>query len=210
MPSGGPWWRVRVSPARQALGLLLLALASVFFYEMAAKGLRFFAVESISMEPTLFGGDRLVAIRETQYRRGDIVIVRDPQDPKGYLVKRVIGLSGDVVEVRAGAVFLNGQYLSEPYRPEPIEYSLAPYAVPPDEIFVLGDNSNRSVDSHNWNAAYRDSGTINPGSLPRVSVIARAIYQYYPVGRVGTVRRYPLYEPGPASPTRAATAPPVQ
>ncbi len=204
--SDAPWWRVRVSPPRTAIGLLVLALAGVFFYAMLAKGMRFFAVESISMEPTLFGGDRLVAMREEEYRRGDIVIVRDPLERKGYLVKRVIGSPGDVVEVRVGAVFLNGQYLSEPYRPEPIHYGLAPYTVPPDYVFVLGDNANRSVDSHNWAAAYRDNDVIVTQALPLDSVIARAVLQYYPVRRVRWIRHYPLsdqMEPPPARTTNA-------
>jgi signal peptidase I len=187
-----PWWRVRVSPGRQAVGLALLALAAVFFYAMLAKGMRFFVVDSISMEPTLHGGDRLVAMRPEAYERGDIIIVRDFIEGKGYLVKRVIGLAGDTIEVRGGAVYLNGQYLSEPYRPAPIEYRLAPYRVPANMVFVLGDNSNRSVDSHNWAAAIRNSKAAVPGAVPLDSVVARAFFQYYPPGRIGRVRGYPL------------------
>ena len=113
-----PWWRVRVSPARQVAGLFLLALASVFFYAMFFEGLRFFVVDSKSMQPTLHAGDRLVAIRRGDYAQGDIVIVRDPIERKGFLVKRVIGLPGDTIEVRGGAVFVNGQYRSEEHTSE--------------------------------------------------------------------------------------------
>jgi len=189
-----PWWRVRVSRTRQAIGLLLLVLVSVFFYAMGTQGLRFFVVDSGSMEPTVWPGDRLVAIREAEYRRGDIVIVRDPSEKKGYLVKRLVGLPGDTIEVHGGAVFLNGQYLSEPYRPEAIEYSFSPYVVPEDSIFVLGDNSNKSLDSHNWAGVRVSDGMPLPKALPAESLIARAIYQYYPLTRMGRMRHYPVDE----------------
>jgi signal peptidase I len=172
--------------------------------------MRFFIVESVSMEPTLLGGDRLVAIRQKEYLRGDIVIVRDPLERNGYLVKRVIGVSGDTVEIKLAAVFVNGQYLSEPYRPEPIDYTMSPYLVPQNFVFVLGDNSNFSVDSHNWAAAIRESDAIVPRALPLDSVIARAFLQYYPVGRMRRIRHYPLSEQIEMPPARTTVARPLQ
>jgi signal peptidase I len=187
-----PWWRVKVSRLRQVFGVALLLLAGTFFYAMLAQGMRFFEVDSVSMLPTLHAGDRLVAMRAAEYRRGDIVIVRDPLERQGYLVKRIIGVGGDTVEVRGGGLFVNGQYVSEPYRLEPIAYPLNPYVVPKDQVFVLGDNSNLSVDSHNWAAVYRDAALVLPAALPLKSVVARAFFQYYPVGKVRRVQGYPI------------------
>lgn len=205
-----PWWRVRVSPVRQAIGVLLLLAGAIFFYAMLVKGMRFFEVESASMLPTLHAGDRLVAMPADKYHRGDIVIVRDPLERQGYLVKRIIGVAGDVVEVRGGAVFVNGQYVSEPYRPELIAYPMAPYRVPEGQVFVLGDNSNMSVDSHNWAAAFLDAGVVVPAALPLDSVVARAFFQYYPMDKLRRVRGYPIDALLDSGVTRSAAAQPVQ
>lgn len=205
-----PWWRVRVSPVRQILGVLLLLLAGLFFYAMLVKGMRFFVVDSVSMLPTLHAGDRLVAIPSETYHRGDIVIVRDPNERKGFLVKRIVGVEGDTIEVRSGAIFVNGRYVSEPYRPEPIDYPMNPYTVPPGQVFVLGDNSNLSVDSHNWAAIYRDAGMVIPAALPLDSVVARAFFQYYPLEKIRRVDGYPIDAMMDVGVTRSAAAQALQ
>ena len=69
IPAQVRWWRVRVSPARHAVGLVLLGLAGVFFFAMFALGMRFFAVASGSMEPTLHASDRVVALPADSYHR---------------------------------------------------------------------------------------------------------------------------------------------
>ncbi len=192
LPPNVPWWRVRVSPARQALGLLLLALAAAFFFAMFGLGMRFYAVDAISMEPGLHDGDRVVAFPDDSYSRGDLVVLRDPVESRGHIVKRVIGLPGDKVEVFGGAVRVNGTYVSEPYRPEPIDYILEDYLVPDGHVFVLGDNSNWSVDSHNWAAAYKDVDAVVPGAVPLDSIQGRVRYRYLPLGRIGPIRPYPI------------------
>lgn len=202
--TGVPWWRVQVSPARRLFGGVLLILAALFFYAMFAKGLRFFVVDSVSMLPTLHAGDRLAAMPAKQYHRGDIVIVRDPLEREGYLVKRIVGMPGDRIEIRHGAVFVNGRYVSEPYRPEPIAYPMDIYTVPEGQVFVLGDNSNWSVDSHNWAAVYRDAGMVKPGALPIESVVARAFFQYYPVNKLRRVHGYPIDAILDTAPIRSA------
>ncbi len=205
-----PWWRVRVSPVRQVLGLLLLLLAGLFFYTMLVKGMRFFVVDSVSMLPTLHAGDRLAAIPAETYHRGDIVIVRDPNERDGFLVKRIVGVAGDTIEVRHGAIFVNGHYVSEPYRPEPIAYPMNPFTVPPGQVFVLGDNSNLSVDSHNWAAIYRDAAMVVPAALPLDSVVARAFFQYYPLEKMRRVGGYPIDAMLDVGVTRSAAAQPLQ
>jgi signal peptidase I len=187
-----PWWRVRVSPARQAAGVVLLLLAASFFYVMLGRGMRFYAVSSISMEPTFHDGDRIVAFPAEHYQRGDLVVLRDPVDNHGHIVKRVIALPGDTVEVIGGALRLNGVYVSEPYRPEPIDYVLPPYVVPEETVFVLGDNANWSVDSHNWAAAFKDAQVVVPGAVPSGFVQGRVSYRYLPFGRIGPIASYPI------------------
>ena len=191
LPTVAPWWRARVSPLRHALGVALLVLAAGFFIAMFALGMRFFAVASISMEPTLHESDRVLALRADEYVRGDLVVLRDPLSRNGHIVKRVIALPGDMVQVYGGAVHVNGVYLSEPYRPEPIDYALQ-YIVPVGEVFVLGDNANWSVDSHNWAAAFKETSVVVPGAVPMDSIVGRVLYRYLPFSRMGRVQTYPI------------------
>jgi signal peptidase I len=172
--------------------LLLLLMAGAFFYATLSGKMRFYAVTSISMEPTLKDAERVVAVPSEAYRRGDIVVLRDPVEKRGHIVKRIIGLPGDTVEVYGGAVHVNGQYVSEPYRSEPIDFFLLPYVVPAGEVFVLGDNSNWSVDSHNWAAAYKDADEVVPGAVPMGVIEGRVRYRYLPLGRAGRLRGYPI------------------
>ncbi len=188
-----PWWRVRVSPARQAAGILLLVCAGGFFYAMLGLGMRFFAVTSISMEPTLHDSDRVMALPSKSYRRGDLVVLKDPLARNGHIIKRVVAMPGDTVEVYGGALHVNGVYISEPYRPEPIDYVLE-YEVPDNEVFVLGDNANWSTDSHNWAAAFKKTNAVVPGAVALDSIVGRVRYRYLPFGRIGPVQPYPIDE----------------
>ena len=125
-------------------------------------------IPSSSMERTLLVGDHLLMSRIgydaslpfTQYhlrlwrepRRQQMIIFRSPNEPGLDLVKRLIGLPGDTVEIRSGVVFINGAALSESYRnapPNPTD-DYAPATVPPGNYFVLGDNRENSYDSRYW------------------------------------------------------------
>jgi signal peptidase I len=66
---------------------------------------------------------------------------------RNLLIKRVIGLPGDTIEIREGSLFRNGELLEEPYLLEQNMYGQASYQVPEDHVFVLGDNRNNSMDS---------------------------------------------------------------
>ena len=125
-------------------------------------------IPSSSMENTLLVGDHLLMNRIgydaslpfTQYHmrlwrephRQQMIIFRSPNEPGLDLVKRLIGMPGDTVEVRAGVVYLNGAKLDEPYRngaPNPAD-NYDPATVPPNSYFVLGDNRENSYDSRYW------------------------------------------------------------
>ena len=141
-------------------------------------------VTSDSMKPTLEVGDRIfagkLAYKHQGPRQGDIVTFRFPSQTPGLaedvLVKRVIGVAGDVVEVREGAVYRNGVKLDEPYVREPMEYDMPPLAVTKGKILVLGDNRNESDDGHVW------------GLLDCRRVIGRAAMRFWPLSRTGSVK----------------------
>jgi signal peptidase I len=117
-------------------------------------------IASASMEPTLPVGlhallDR-VSLRLRPPRRGDIIVFRPPVGEGEDMVKRVIALPGDTVELRDKKVFLNGSEQSEPFveHTRPAERlvgdNLGPLTVPPESYFVLGDNRDESRDSSVW------------------------------------------------------------
>ncbi len=128
-------------------------------------------VDGFSMLPTLQDGE-FVLVNKLAYRvgspaRGDIIVFRATTVANLDLVKRVIGLPGDKVEVRSGKVILNGQVLSEAYINAAPNYSGA-WEVPDGYLFVLGDNRNDSSDSHQW------------GYLPQQNIIGKALLIYWP------------------------------
>jgi signal peptidase I len=101
--------------------------------------------------PTELGLERSVLpIREIE--RGDLVVFKHPQEPERDFIKRIIGLPGDVVEMRQGYVWINGREIDEPYI-NPLyrqRGSLPPLRVPDGQYFVLGDHRNNSADSRSW------------------------------------------------------------
>ncbi|WP_276356689.1 signal peptidase I [Cohnella caldifontis] len=105
-----------------------------------------------SMEPTLYEREWLFVNKLPYHfghpRRGDVVILTDPSDGpdrKAYLVKRVIGVPGDRLEIRNGQLYLNGKLTVEPYTDSAIEDGdYGPVEVGPGRFFVMGDNRHRS------------------------------------------------------------------
>jgi signal peptidase I len=96
-------------------------------------------------------------------QRGDIIAFWSPENPEMRLVKRVIGLPGERIEIRNRSVYINGRKLDEPYavhtdfRQFDRRDNLAPVTIPPDQFFMMGDNRDNSNDSRFWGFAPRDS-----------------------------------------------------
>jgi len=127
-----------------------MALLIFLGYQQA---LQQYYIEQTSMTPTLEEGQRLLVSKIVYSfhppERGDIIVFHPPEDPDGIpLIKRVIGLPGETVEVKSGEVYINGSSLDEPYIKEPPHYIVKETTVPLDNYFVLGDNRNGSRDSH--------------------------------------------------------------
>jgi len=170
-----------ISPIRFTAYVLIIACSVVLIYLFGFRGMRFFLVPSGSMEPTLFPGDYLITLTECPYRRGEIVVLKDPEQKGAYIVKRIVAVPGDRVAIEGGALMLNGKYASEPYIPEPMAVDLDPIQVGANEVFVLGDNRNESEDSSVWKRA-----------VGLDTVIGRVRCIYYPFSRMGLARRFPL------------------
>jgi signal peptidase I len=130
-----------------AVVVVIALILGVIGLRMTFKAFR---QSASSMEPTLSKGDRVVIRRRAQtIERGDLIAFRTPRH--GVFLKRVIGLPGDVVELRNSAAIVNGVALDEPYimRTDdvPAIREMAALTVPPDSYFVLGDNRDNSNDS---------------------------------------------------------------
>jgi signal peptidase I len=123
------------------------------------------------MYPTIKVGDHLMVEKISRdIKRGDIVVFKPtPQSgQKDDLVKRVIGMPGDTVEVKAAKLYINGEPQNEPYLKERMITDYKSFTVPPDSYFMMGDNRNNSFDSRYW------------GAVPKENLIGKAIFCYYP------------------------------
>ena len=131
---------------------ITVVLALVIFF-MARTTIQTYEVFMTSMEPNFTEGDRVVVNKAVYWwgepKRGDVIIFEEPNGSEEDFIKRVIGLPGDIVEIRNRTVFINGVKMNEPYIISAPNYTMAPTTVPEDSYFVLGDNRNYSNDSHN-------------------------------------------------------------
>lgn len=127
-----------------------------------------------SMESTIHETERIyvnkLAYRVGDPQRGDVVLASIPGEERP-LIKRVIALPGDTVEVRDGAVWLNGQRLEEPYLDCTTPGSFGPLTVTEDHLFLMGDN--RPVS--------RDSRSSTVGLVAYDQLIGRAELVYWPL-----------------------------
>jgi signal peptidase I len=147
-----------------------LFLAVVLFVGINAISARV-RVDGTSMLPTLENGE-FVLVNKMSYRigevdRGDIIVFHFPLNPEEELIKRVIGLPGDQVQVQDGQVYVNGQLLNEPYIAQSPSYT-GVWTILEGQIFVLGDNRNNSNDSKDW------------GLLPADNLVGKAVLIYWP------------------------------
>ena len=175
----------------EAFGVaLILAITLRTFFIQAYK------IPSGSMEPTLLVGDHIIVnkldygfrlpdsifgltpfagvipygeylFRIEPVRRGDVVVFVFPEDRTKDFIKRVVGIPGDTVEVRAGALYLNGERVPDPHAhfeksfAERLPGSQADYMAPqklrPNQYFMMGDNRDHSYDSRFWGPITRDA-----------------------------------------------------
>ncbi len=147
--------------------LVLVGLFFLIGYIFGIKEVRFFKIVSSSMEPTLRVNDKIVTVKKGRLTRGDIVLLQAPVGEDEKLVKRVIGLPYETIEVKDRTVFINGEKLYEPYIKEPPVYNLKKQ-IGENEYFLLGDNRNESEDSSLW-------GPVDEGLI-----VGRVLCKYWP------------------------------
>ena len=165
--------------ARELVETILLTLVIFFMIRFAVENYR---IEGYSMEPNFHDGQFLLVSRLNylfgQPQRGDVVIFQYPLNPKKNFIKRIIGLPGEKVQIKAGKIYINDVRIPEPYPYNFADYDWGPVTVGPDEYFVLGDNRPESSDSHSW------------GMLPAKNIIGKAWVSYWPPDEWGVVKDY--------------------
>lgn len=161
-----------------------------------------FFIPSASMRDTLLEGDRVMvnklAFRFGDPGHGDVIVFDSPlseesggenilgaivrnvgealglSTPDTALIKRVIALGGDTIEIRGNAVYVNGSMVDEPYLADNVRMQdFGPLQVPAEHVFVMGDNRNQSEDSRRF------------GPVPESDIIGRAFVRVWPPGRWG-------------------------
>ena len=180
--------KYKSSMAKQASEItesLLIAVVLVFLV-IRPFIVQAFYIPSGSMLPTLYIRDHLLVnkfiYRFSEPKHGDIVVFKSPpgvsnDGQERDFIKRLMGVPGDVIQVKKGGVYRNGKRLKEPYLLEPqIMYEMPPVKVPVGRLFVMGDNRNSSNDSHVW------------GTLDRNRVLGKALVRFWPLDRLGIPR----------------------
>lgn len=157
--------------------LIIFLVVRTFLFEVRV-------VPSGSMVPTIMENDRFivekVSLRFREPRRGEVLVFKPPAGAqfRTDYIKRVIGLPGETVEVRAGTILIDGKPLEEPYiLPDyRAQSDFGPVKVPGRSLFMMGDNRNYSEDSRYW------------GFLPYRNIKARAVFRIWPLSRIGPLR----------------------
>ena len=171
------WAEARLLLRDLVFALLVMALVLVFVAQPVK-------VEGTSMLPRLHDGERIFVNKLIYYGlppldRGDIVVFWFPDDPSKSYIKRVIGLPGETVQMRAGRIFVNGKELHEPYLDPQLNVApddRPPTYVRPHYFFVMGDNRDNSSDSRSW------------GLVPEKYIYGKALFRYWPLAQASIIR----------------------
>lgn len=170
---------------RAFIGAVVLLLLFAVMFAIHYEVIRIYVVVSESMQPTLHIGDRILVDSAGLYERHSIVSFQDPtraNDPKEQLIKRIVGMPGDRVEIRGGLLVVNGEPQYSPdVTSDVINWPDVRVDVPLHHVFVLGDNRNYSEDSLNF----------GPLSEESISGVLTAII--WPPGRWGSIDEFTVH-----------------
>ena len=188
MDSGQHAEKEKMKIARSLISIVIMVVVVV----VLAFLMRIFAFEpyeipSGSMETTIMTGDMVFSEKVSYYMRqpaaGDIVTFNDPTTPSRTLIKRVIAVGGQTVNLVDGKVVVDGVTLEEDYTHGAVSYPLSssaegvtvnyPYTVPEGYVWVMGDNRTNSQDSRYF------------GAIPVSSITGRANLIYWPLNHIG-------------------------
>ena len=171
---------------------LIIAIIIVVAISMVIKPT---IVKERSMQPTLYENNYLF-VNKLTYKfkdhpnRGDIIVFKSQLDDeqnggKKLLIKRVIGVEGDILTIEDGYVYRNGEKIDEPYIKEQgstydEDYEVSGFTVPEDQVFCMGDNREASLDSR----------STDVGTIAEKSIVGKAFFRLYPFNKIGSITQY--------------------
>ncbi len=179
--------RLEQEKKKRKAGVAELVLTAVVAFVLVFGFVRPYVVEAYripteSMVPTLEVGDRVLAnkfvYRFTEPERRDVVVFDSiAEDDDQTLIKRVVGVAGDEIQVQSGVLYVNGEEQEEPYLNDADQSRgfFGPTVVPEGHIFVMGDNRGNSADSRVF------------GPLPLENLKGEAFMRFWPVSKISTV-----------------------
>ncbi len=143
-------------------------------------------VQQQSMEPNFHAGDYLISSRQSyklfgEPQRGDVIVFKsellDDNGNEKNLIKRIIGLPGDVIEITDGYVYVNGEKIQEDYLPgQGISGEMDAITVPENQLFVMGDNREVSEDSR----------SPRVGTIDESTIVGKVVLRVYPFNNMKT------------------------
>jgi signal peptidase I len=163
------------------IDILLAALISFFLINYVVSA---YKIEGDSMKPLLRNQERVLisklATRKGNLYRFDIVVLYKPDEPDKSLVKRIIGLPGEIIEIRAGDVFINDKPLKQAFSSDNPQALKSPddmkaLLIPRGMFFVMGDNRQISLDSRQF------------GPVPQKYIFGKAFFRYWPFASIGKI-----------------------
>lgn len=179
---------------RELVETIVLSLIIFLLIRQVVQNYR---IESHSMQPNFFEGQFILvnklAFKIGEPSRGEVIVFHNPNNTDEDYIKRVIGLPGDTVEIDDQTVLINGQVLHEPYATNAFRAGerYGPEVVPPNHLFVMGDNRSNSSDSRRI------------GPIPEELIVGQAWLRVWPMDKWGLIKHYVL-EPGAAAVSQGA------
>jgi signal peptidase I len=178
--------RLEREKKKRRAGVAELVFTAFVAFVLVFGFVRPFVVEAYripteSMVPTLEVGDRVLAskfiYRIFEPERGDIVVFDSVDEDDQTLIKRVVGVAEDEIQVQGGVLYVNDEAQEEPYLNDADQFRsyYGPTVVPEGHIFVMGDNRGNSADSRVF------------GPLPLENIKGEAFMRFWPVSKIGTI-----------------------
>lgn len=161
--------------------LILVGILSFFLW--VTQYYKLVVIPTSSMYPTLHEKDIVIAdVRNMTFKRGEILGFLAPEkviDKKTTLIKRVVGLPGETVEIKNGITYIDDIPLQEPYIYEKPAHIYTKSLIFENSYFMLGDNRNNSYDSSHWGSEY--------SSVPKENFKGKIVFRIFPFSRFGKI-----------------------
>ena len=163
------------------LNILAAAIVSILLINYVASAYR---IRGNSMNAALRDRERVIISKISlalgDIHRFDIVVLTKPNEPDKSIIKRVIGLPGETIEIKKGDVYIDNKKLNQPFleREKDFTYradSMKPLVIPGNHYFVMGDNRAVSCDSRYF------------GPVPREYIYGKTLFRYWPLSRIGNI-----------------------